>query len=585
LKKLHFAAGLSLPLAAVTQKIAAVGRSGSGKSYAASKLVELMIEAGLQVVVVDPVGIHWGLRLAANGESRGLDIPVLGGEHGEIALEPTSGKVIADLVAEQRASLILDVSMMTQGEQRRFVGEFAHELLHAKKRHRSPLMIVWEESQEFAPQHVPPKNVDAAKMAGAMQRLIKIGRNFGIGTFLITQRPQAVDKDVLNQTEVLLVFQMTGAHERKAVLQWIVDKGLDQKLVDSLAGLAEGDGYLWSPAWLRLFTKFRALPKKTLDVSATPEVGADEVASRALPEIDLDAVRKAMAATIERAKGEDPKMLKLRISQLEREVRELKMNPPEAKVERVEVPVPVLTEPMVRQVGLIADRVETGIRDQIKALGELAAQIKNVPHEAAKAWQAPPVATIQGRTSTQRADSGAMIAAPAGSRVTKSPASRPAGGNGKAHPAGEVTDTQQRILDTIAMLEVRGVSPDRQAVARWMGIHPNGGRYLTDIARLREAGHLEQQGMALTGVGRVQAAAIATGQDEALKAAELKKPGCRAVLAAVIDTKGPLTRQELAEKLGIHPNGGRFLQNLARLREMGLIPEKGAIHATEAVFQ
>ena len=41
----------------------------------------------------------------------------------------------------------------------------------------------------------------------------------------------------------------------------------------------------------------------------------------------------------------------------------------------------------------------------------------------------------------------------------------------------------------------------------------------------------------------------------------------------------------VAAGLGVHPNGGRFLQNLARLREMGLIPERGEIVATEALFR
>jgi hypothetical protein len=57
------------------------------------------------------------------------------------------------------------------------------------KQVHSPLLCVWEESQEFVPQKV---YADAAKMVGAMEWLIKIGRNFGIETALISQRPQAV---------------------------------------------------------------------------------------------------------------------------------------------------------------------------------------------------------------------------------------------------------------------------------------------------------------------------------------------------------------------------------------------------------
>lgn len=34
--------------------------------------------------------------------------------------------------------------------------------------------------------------------------------------------------------------------------------------------------------------------------------------------------------------------------------------------------------------------------------------------------------------------------------------------------------------------------------------------------------------------------------------------------------------------LGIHPNGGRYGTNLARLRTMGIIPERGEIYLTDA---
>ena len=37
----------------------------------------------------------------------------------------------------------------------------------------------------------------------------------------------------------------------------------------------------------------------------------------------------------------------------------------------------------------------------------------------------------------------------------------------------------------------------------------------------------------------------------------------------------------LAQLLGIHPNGGRYGSNLARLRTMGLIPDRGDIYLTE----
>lgn len=69
------------------------------QTYASMKYVEELYRAKVQVVVVDPVGVWSGLRTGADG-GKGLDIPILGGQHGDIPLEAGAGKLIAGLVAD-----------------------------------------------------------------------------------------------------------------------------------------------------------------------------------------------------------------------------------------------------------------------------------------------------------------------------------------------------------------------------------------------------------------------------------------------------------------------------------------------------
>ena len=45
------------------------------------------------------------------------------------------------------------------------------------------------------------------------------------------------------------------------------------------------------------------------------------------------------------------------------------------------------------------------------------------------------------------------------------------------------------------------------------------------------------------------------------------------------------TRETLAETLGLHPNGGRYNRDLAWLRTMGVIPERGGIFAMPGVYR
>lgn len=146
---------LKLPAAnAASQVYAFMGRRGSGKTYGAGRLVEQLDEQEGQFCIVDPVGVWWGLRLAADGKSQGLEVPVFGGQHGDLPLPHIAGKVFAEMLATRSTSMVLDVSDMTITEQRTFVGEFAAELFQAKKRHKSPVLVLFEECQEFVPQHV-----------------------------------------------------------------------------------------------------------------------------------------------------------------------------------------------------------------------------------------------------------------------------------------------------------------------------------------------------------------------------------------------------------------------------------------------
>jgi hypothetical protein len=306
--------GLDLPAAsAASQVYAFMGRRGSGKTYGAGRLVELLLDFGGQVVVIDPVGNWWGLRFLADGKTpSGYEIPVFGGAHGDLPLPATAGKVFAEMAATRSTSMVLDVSEMTGAEQRKFVGEFALELFHAKKRNRSPLTVVFEEAQEFVPQMVRP---DHAKMVGACEKLIKLGRNYTVGAVLISQRPQAVNKDVLNQAEVLLAFQLTGPQERKAIAGWVQETGAgDREIANDLPSLKPGTAMVWSPQWLGSFGKYKIGKKKTLDASATSVGRADE--HRKLPPIDLNELRSALAAAETEIAENDVDALKAEVRRL-----------------------------------------------------------------------------------------------------------------------------------------------------------------------------------------------------------------------------------------------------------------------------
>ncbi len=62
---------------------AVIGKTGSGKTYAAKGLVEGLLEAGQRVCIIDPTDVWWGLKASADGKREGYPIAVFGGDHAQ----------------------------------------------------------------------------------------------------------------------------------------------------------------------------------------------------------------------------------------------------------------------------------------------------------------------------------------------------------------------------------------------------------------------------------------------------------------------------------------------------------------------
>lgn len=363
---------LALPLDAVTQKIAFIGRTGSGKTYAATKLAELFGEAGAQFIALDPVGKWWSLRLRGDGKSAGLDVPVFGGLHGDLPLEPLMGARIADLIVDRQIAAVLDVSQFEHNvDKARFAEAFATRLFFRKKSAPSAVHLFVEEAQEFVPQN--PQG-EEKRMLGAFERLVKLGRNFGIGASLISQRPQEINKKALNQTECLFVFQTTGTHERKAIDAWIADKGIEEDIAALLPSLHVGEARVWSPAWLRVSLTTTISEKKTFDASATPKVGARKVEVKALTPIDIAEITESLADAVERAKADDPRELRRRIAELEKQLKT--QRPAESPPKVVEVPA------LTRQQQKLLEELRDAVSIRAGALPKIEDALRTMEEQA-----------------------------------------------------------------------------------------------------------------------------------------------------------------------------------------------------------
>ncbi len=261
-----------LDLDAAVQKFAIMGISGSGKSCTAAVLAEEMCENALPWIALDPVSVWWGLRASRDGKPGGYPVVVFGGDHGDLPIEKGSGAKIAEALVAENVFAVIDLSLESKRFWHQFVTDFCLTLMQLNP--ETPRHIFVEEAPEFVPQKT---KVDlTARCREAMERLIRLGRNRGYGYSLISQRPATVDKDCLSQTENLLVLRTVGAHDRKALKEWLdVQGGRDNVSpgLDGLQKLDNGEAYFWSPQWLKDFTKVKIRERKTFHPGETRKIG------------------------------------------------------------------------------------------------------------------------------------------------------------------------------------------------------------------------------------------------------------------------------------------------------------------------
>src|SRR2546425_5150719 len=575
--KLHIAKNLALPLDAITQKFAFLGRSGAGKTYGAGKFVEELLDAGAQVVILDPIGNWYGLRLAADGKSPGIPIPIFGGDRGDIPLLHTGGALVADLVVDKGISVVLDVHHFRKHERKDFMTQFAEQLFHRKKSSRSPMHVVIEEAQVFVPQKAFKGE---ERLLGAMEDLCKLGRNYGIGNTLISQRPQAVNKDVLNQTGTLFVFNMTGPQERKVMEGWIVEQGVDMtEVVKDLPSLPNGTAYVWSPQWLGKFEKVQIGEKRTYDASATPVFGKVEKA-RALAPVDLAQIQEAMQSRIEKAKENDPKELHRKIRELRAELKTANSFTSTGK-RKIEDRAEVI-------------KLKAELREREKQWGEafkaqnfiivnLQKRLLQIAHLAAATGSPQPLNAPQALPPTEHHK---KVISP----VVSPPPRRP---RANSHdPAAESGDPklaggQRKILKVLAHYPE---GKPKVQVAILAGYGHRGGGFNNYLGGLRSAGYIQgdPDRLSITDAGLVALGdfeQLPTGVDlqnywkSRLGGAQL------AIFNYLVDHPGPVSKEDLAQATGYEATGGGFNNALGRLRMLELIQGRREVQASDVLFE
>lgn len=555
---LKVSTALSLPVDVVTHTIAILAMRGVGKTHTATKIAEEMVKANLPVCVIDPIGVWWGLRSNRDGTGAGLPVVILGGDHADVPLESTSGVVVADFVIEARQPCVLDLSLLRKGEQQTFMLAFCERLYH---KNRDPLHLVIDEADAYAPQRAMH---GSERLLGAVEDLVRRGRARGIGLTLITQRAAVLNKNVLTQVDVLVAMRTVAPQDRAAIDEWIKVHGTPEQretMMASLSSLPVGTAWFWSPGWLDIFVRVAVDRRETFDSSATPKVGMKIKTPKTLAPVDLDILRERMAATIEKAKAEDPRELRRQIADLKRQVKELEVRPAAAPLEKI-VEIPIVRSDDIEKLRGLSEEIARVSGDTVAAVQDMVSRFASVM----TAWKPPSPAPRRE--------------APAPVKPSARPEQRrePATGDAKLGKA-------ERAILTVLAQHIAGRT--KKQIAIMTGYAGSGGSFNNALSSLRTAGFLAGSSSGIMTATDAGLYALGTWDDMPDRGPALREhwkshPSIGKAERLIIDTLADhprgLSKSGIAERTGYEVSGGAFNNAVSRLcslelarRENGLI--------------
>jgi len=182
-----------------SRHVGAFGMTGSGKTNAIFVWLEEEIAAGGLVTVIDSEGDFYPLKacgLLVIGKGRK-------GNPVDIEVSPTEAIRMAEIVASHRVSVIVDLSGYPIAQRDAFVTAYLGRLWELyQDDDLPPMRVVIDEIQLFAPQG--PRT--ESKLL--IQDIAARGRKRYFTLMVATQRPQSVDKTVLDACAVRIFLKV-----------------------------------------------------------------------------------------------------------------------------------------------------------------------------------------------------------------------------------------------------------------------------------------------------------------------------------------------------------------------------------------
>lgn len=549
------------------------GVSGSGKSTLIRSLLEQTYST-LPHLVVDFDGDFVTLREKYDY--------VLVGPGGDVPISKKTAKITIRRIAELGVSAIFDISEMTFPDRREWVRLACEELVHLPRTLWKRRLFVLDEAHIFAPERGSGDSV----ATDAVIDVITLGRKRGIVTVCATQRLSKFHKDAAAELNNKLIGFTDDVDIQRAgdQLGMTKDSRANLKLLDTHTFYGYGPAISRSPVLVRT-----AMPQ-----TKPPPSGKDRPAAPAA----RDRVKKILAQLVDLPKEaeEEAKSIedfRRRNAELERRIRQAEKGQATKTVEK-----PVRDEAAIERAvtaAVAAERKEWRSRTSgfVRAaqlaerkLQELAAPIGGLAAMAEGALANLPAAPAPQISAAARA---AILP-----RATTAPPARRPAAAAVEYSGVALSGTQRRMLAALAGFAALGhEESSRAAVAGYCAISHTTGSFSNNLSALRTAGLIEDGSdgyVRLTPAGHETAGPIdaPVSLEELHRAWSGKLTGTQARMLEVIIAAYPdaVSRQTIAETMGVQADTGSYSNNLSKLRTLGLIADRSRtdVVATELLF-
>lgn len=565
---------LPFPDKILHQHIATLGKTGAGKSSAMRVIAEHLLDQKKRVAIVDPKGDWWGLKSSADGKSAGYPVIMFGdfkeSRATDVPINDRSGKHVAELIASGNRPCVIGFRGWMPAQLVRFWLDFAPTLFNTNE---GELYILIDEVQNFAPKG-KIFDPDAGKCLHWTNRIMSEGRGLGLTFFIASQRPQKVHNDTLDCCETLVAMRVAHPAARQSIQDWIDGNGdpkVGKEVVATLASLARGEAWIWSPENEFGPQRIQFPMFQTFDSFAPPQV-QKKVSQSSWAEVNLDQVREKLASVIAEQKANDPKELKAEVARLKHELgkkhHDVTTSQPVKPIvdeKTIERAVVAAVKPYREQLQKISRAIGTGN----KFFTGLTAVFEDIAKFAGDGPPLPTFAPIP--TPTQ------IRAQPLQVRTVSTPS------NG--HTPSNLPKGEQIILRAIAQYP-EGAQRDQLTVLTGYK------RSTRDayIQRLREKEFVVENGSAVlatvTGISALGSSYEPLPTGEALQEYWLNRlpEGERKIFAALLQTPSGLSRESLEEATGYkRSTRDAYIQRLQSRRLVEIVG-RGEIRPSENLF-